>query len=365
MRWLETTSFLGNTLLQWATALGIALAVFFVLLLLRRLIVGRLGRRAGSTAGGLDDIAVDLARRTRTLLILVPSIWLGSLELQLGPAVNRVLKGAAEVAVFLQLALWASLAIDLWVARAQRRRLAGDASSLALVGILRFVAKLTLWVILLLAALDNLGVNVTSLVTGLGIGGLAVALALQNVLSDLLASLAIVFDKPFVLGDSISVNELSGAVESIGLKTTRLRGTGGEQIILANGELLKSRIHNWKRMTERRVVLAFGVPRETPADVVAGIPERLRAIVEGQTQVRFERAHFKGFGCKESGETSLDFEAVYWIEVPDYKVFMDRQQAVNLAVLEILQEEGIGLAPASPALPRPVPADRNLPPANP
>jgi small-conductance mechanosensitive channel len=365
MHWLQTTSFLGNTLLQWATAVGIALAVFLTLLLVRRLIVGRLGRRAGSTAGGLDDIAVDLARRTRTLLILIPAVWLGSLELQVGPAVNRVLKGAAEVAVFLQLALWASLSIDLWVARAQRRRLAGDASSLALIGVLRFMAKLTLWVILLLAALDNLGVNVTSLVTGLGIGGLAVALALQNVLSDLLASLAIVFDKPFVIGDSISVNELSGAVESIGLKTTRLRGTGGEQIILANGELLKSRIHNWKRMSERRVVLAFGVPRETPADVVAGLPERLRAIVEGQAQVRFERAHFKGFGCKESGETSLDFEAVYWIETPDYKVFMDRQQAVNLAVLKTLQEEGIGLAHTSPSLLRPVPADRNLPPPSP
>jgi small-conductance mechanosensitive channel len=365
MRWLQTTSFLGNTLWQWATALGIALAVFLTLLLVRHLIVGRLGRRAESRAGGVDDIAVDLARRTRALLILIPAVWLGSLELQVGPAVSRVLRGAAEVAVFLQLALWASLAIDLWVARAQRRRLAGDTSSLALVGVLRFVAKLTLWLILLLAALDNLGVNVTSLVTGLGIGGLAVALALQNVLSDLLASLAIVFDKPFVIGDSISVNELSGTVESIGLKTTRLRGTGGEQIILANGELLKSRIHNWKRMSERRVVLAFGVPRETAADAVAGIPERLRAIVEELPQVRFERAHFKGFGFKESGETSLDFEAVYWIETPDYKLFMDRQQAVNLAVLKTLQEEGIGLAPASPSLPRPAPADRNLPPVNP
>ncbi|HEV7504787.1 MAG TPA: mechanosensitive ion channel family protein [Thermoanaerobaculia bacterium] len=363
MHWLATTSLLGSPLLHWAIGAGIALAVFLTLLLSRRLIAGRLGRRAASTAGGLDDIAVDLARRTRTLLILVPAVWLGSLELQVSPAVNRVLKGAAEVAVFLQLALWASLAIDLWVARAQRRRLAGDASSLALVGVLRFVAKLTLWVILLLAALDNLGVNVTSLVTGLGIGGLAMALALQNVLSDLLASLAIVFDKPFVIGDSISVNELSGSVESIGLKTTRLRGTGGEQIILANGELLKSRIHNWKRMSERRVVLAFGVPHETPADVVAGVPERLRAIVEAQAQVRFERAHFKGFGRKESGETSLDFEAIYWIATPDYKVFMDCQQAVNLALLKTLQEEGIGLAAPSPSLLRPMPADRNLPPA--
>ncbi|HEX3552734.1 MAG TPA: mechanosensitive ion channel family protein [Thermoanaerobaculia bacterium] len=364
MRWLATTSFLGSSLLQWAAAVGIALAVFLTLLLLRWLIVRRLGRRAERTPGGLDDIAVDLARRTRTLLILVPALWLGSLDLRLGPAVNRVLGGAAKVALFLQVALWASLAIDLWVARTQRRRLERDATSVALAGVLRFVGKLVLWAILVLAALDNLGINVTALVAGLGIGGVAVALALQNVLSDLLASLSIVFDKPFVLGDSITVGDMTGTVESIGLKTTRLRGASGELLILANGELLKSRIQNWKWMSERRVVLAFRVPLETPADVVAGLPARLRSIVEAQDQVRFERAHFKGFG-----ESALDFEAVYWIVNPDYDLFMDRQQAVNLALLKILQEEGIGLAVPTRSLllsrrPRP-PVDRNLSPPRP
>jgi small-conductance mechanosensitive channel len=359
MRWLATTSFLGSSLLRWAIALGIGLAVFLTLLLLRRLIVGRLGRRAELTPGGLDDIAVELARRTRMLLILIPAVWLGSLELVVGPLANRVLKGAAEVAVFLQVALWISLAIDLWVARTQRRQLEKDATSVALAGVLRFVGKLVLWAILVLAALDNLGINVTALVAGLGIGGVAVALALQNVLSDLFASLSIVFDKPFVLGDSITVGEVAGSVESIGLKTTRLRGAGGEQIVLANGELLKSRIHNWKRMSERRVVLAFGVPRETPADVVAGVPGRIRGIVEALDHVRFERAHFKGFG-----ESSLDFEAVYWIASPDYNLFMDRQQAVNLALLKILQEDGIGLAlPTQSLLLSRSP--RNLPPARP
>jgi small-conductance mechanosensitive channel len=185
------------------------------------------------------------------------------------------------------------------------------------------------------------------------------ALALQNVLSDLFASLSIVFDKPFVLGDSISVNDLSGTVESIGLKTTRLRGAGGEQIVLANGELLKSRIHNWQRMSERRVVLAFGVPRETPAEVVAEVPGRIRGIVEAQPRVRFERAHFKGFG-----ESSLDFEAVYWISSPNYELYMDRQQAVNLALLKTLQEEGIGLAVPTQSLLLSRPP-RNLPPVRP
>jgi len=374
MRWLATTYFLGSPLRQWAIAVGTALAVFLALLLLRRLIVRRLGRRAERTPGGVDDLAVDLARRTRSLLILIPSVWLGSLGLSLGLTASRILVGAAKVALFLQIALWASLAIDLWVMRTQRRRLERDATSVALAGVLRFVGKLVLWAILVLAALDNLGINVTALVAGLGIGGVAVALALQNVLSDLFASLSIVFDKPFVLGDSITVGDMTGTVESIGMKTTRLRGPSGELLILANGELLKSRIQNWRWMSERRVVLVFGVPRETPADVVASVPERIRAIVEGLDQVRFERAHFKGFG-----ESSLDFEAIYWILKPDYELFMDRQQAVNLALLKTLQEEGIGLAlptqslllsrnprsSGSPAASSAPAAERNLPPDRP
>jgi small-conductance mechanosensitive channel len=363
MRWLETTSFLGSSLWQWATAAGIVLVVFLSLLLVRRLIVRRLGRMARRTTTGLDDVAVQVARRTRTLLVLVPALWLGSLELSLPPDADRVLRGVAALAVFLQIALWVSVAIDLWVERAQRRRLEEDASSVALAGVLRFVGKLALWAILLLAALDNLGINVTALVTGLGIGGVAVALALQNVLSDLFASLAIIFDKPFVIGDAISVGDVTGTVESVGLKTTRLRGASGEQVILANGELLKSRIRNWKRMSERRVVLAFGLPLQTPADAVERIPAMVRRLVEAQDLTRFERAHFKGFS-----PASLDFEAVYWILTPDYQAFMDRQQAVNLGLLRELAALGIAFADPAQALllaRASDPSSRNLPPERP
>jgi small-conductance mechanosensitive channel len=349
--------------LQWATAAGIVLAVFLSLLLVRGLIVRRLGKVAARTATGLDDIAVQVAKRTRPLLVLVPALWLGSLELDLHPTVDRVMRGAAALAVFLQVALWASLALDLWVARAQRRRLEEDASSVALAGVLRFVGKLALWAILLLAALDNLGINVTALVAGLGIGGVAVALALQNVLSDLLASLSIVFDKPFVIGDAISVGDVTGTVESVGLKTTRLRSASGEQVILANGELLKSRIRNWKRMSERRVVLAFGVPYQTPAGAVERIPGIVRRLVEGQDLTRFDRAHFKGFG-----PSSLDFEAVYWILTPDYNAFMDRQQAVNLGLLRELEAAGIAFADPIQSLllaRNPDSSSRNLPPEQP
>ena len=216
---------------------------------------------------------------------------------------------------------------------------------MALAGVLRFVAKLTLWVLLLLMALENFGVNITALITGLGIGGVAVALALQNILGDLLASLSIVLDKPFVLGDSITVDTLTGTVESIGLKTTRLRAVSGEQLIFANSDLLKSRIRNWKRLAERRVVLTFGVPYDTPPDVIERIPGMVRALVEAQELTRFERAHLKGFGA-----SSLDFEAVYWILTPEYGIYMDRQQAVNLGLLRAFEREGIDFASAAQAL---------------
>jgi len=337
MRWLDTTTLLDNRLLDWLAALGIAVLVLLLLPLLKRLAVRRLGRLAERTATRLDDLVVSLARRVRPLLVAVLALYLGSLYLDLPARTARVLQGAAALAVFLQVALWASVGIDFWMAR--RRRLEQDATSAALLGVLRFAAKVVLWSVILLLALDNLGVDVTTLVAGLGIGGVAVALALQNVLGDLFASLSIVFDKPFEIGDRISVDDLMGTVESIGMKTTRLRSASGEQIILGNGELLKGRIRNWKRMAERQVVLAFGVPYDTPASAVERIPGLVRELVERQDGTRFERAHFKGFGA-----SSLDFEAAYWILSSDYNTYMDRQQAINLGLLRAFEEQGIGFA---------------------
>ena len=345
MHWLETTTLMGDRLLDWLTALGIAVLALLALLLIKRLAVRRLGRMAERTGTGLDDLAIALARRTRTLLVALPALYLGSLYLALPARAARLLQGAAGLAVFLQVALWSSVGIDFWMARHQRRRLEQDATSAALLGVLRFVAKLVLWSVILLLALDNLGVDVTTLVAGLGIGGVAVALALQNVLGDLFASLSIVFDKPFVIGDAISVDGSTGTVESIGMKTTRLRSASGEQLILANGELLKSRIQNWTRMSERRVVLAFGVPYQTPPDAIERIPGMVRAIIERQDRTRFDRAHFKNFGV-----SSLDFEAVYWVLTPDYGVFMDRQQAVNLGLLRAFEKKGISFAVPTPAV---------------
>jgi small-conductance mechanosensitive channel len=338
MNWPQTP-WLGHPLAEWLRALAIALAALAAAVVLQRLLAGRLARLARRTASELAGVAADLVRRTRWFLVLFPALYLGSLSLGLPPRLREVLRAVAILAFLLQIALWALVTIDFWVARARRRRLAADAAAATLIGALAFAGKAVLWTVVLLLALANLGIDVTALVTGLGVGGIAIALAVQNILGDVLASLSIVVDKPFVVGDAITVGDFSGTVERIGLKTTHLRSNSGEQVIFPNHDLLQSRIRNWKRMAERRVVLAFGVDPGTPPAALERVPGLLYAAIAEQDSVRFERAHFKGFG-----DSALLFEAVYWVLTPDYGTHMDRQQAIDLALLRGLAEEGIALA---------------------
>jgi small-conductance mechanosensitive channel len=195
--------------------------------------------------------------------------------------------------------------------------------------------------VLVIATLDLLGFKVTTFVAGLGITGIAIALAVQNVLGDLFAALSIVLDKPFVLGDAIAVDNIEGTVEHVGLKTTRVRALGGEQVVIANADLLKSRIRNYRRLAERRVVLSFGLVHDTEPATAMRVPGMLQEIVERQKPVRFERAHLK-----DVGDWSLEYEVVYYVTTPDYLTHMNVQQAVNFAVLERFRSEKLTLATA-------------------
>jgi len=202
-----------------------------------------------------------------------------------------------------------------------------------------FVSRIVIWSLVVLLALDNAGIDVTALVAGLGVGGVAVALAVQNILGDLFASLSIVFDKPFAVGDFLIIDSYMGSVEYVGLKTTRLRSLSGEQRVFSNSDLLGSRIRNYGRMYERRVSFDIGVTYQTPRDKLRMIPEILREAIESQKQTRFDRSHFKAYG-----DSSLLFETVYYVGVPDYNIYMDIQQAVNLRVHERFEEEGVEFA---------------------
>jgi small-conductance mechanosensitive channel len=200
-------------------------------------------------------------------------------------------------------------------------------------------AQSLLWIVFFLAILSNLGINISTFLASLGIGGIAIALAAQNILGDLFASLAIAIDKPFEVGDSISVNAFSGTVEHVGLKTTRVRSDSGEQIVIANTELLKNTLRNFKRMSQRRVQFSILVNPDTPHAMVAKFPAEMRKIIDSVENVRFDRAHLKSITPK-----SLEFDVVYYVCDSSFGVYMDAQQSVLLQALALMPTLGISTA---------------------
>ena len=334
------TELYGNPLSDWATALGIALAINLAVALFKTVAVGRLKAWSDRTTGSIDDALVDVVQRTKQWLVFFVTIYIGSRYLELDDRVDLVLRAMATLAAIAQIGVWGAALIRFWVGRSQRKAMTSNAAAATSLGAINFIAQLALWSVLLLAALDNLGINVTALVAGLGVGGIAVALAAQNILGDLFASLSIVIDKPFVIGDSIAVDQFNGTVEYVGLKTTRLRGLGGEQIVFANSDLLGTRIRNFKRMNERRQVFTVGLSYGTPPDLLEQVPGMIRDAIEQHREVlRFDRAHFARLG-----ESSYEFEAVYVMLTPDYGTFMNVQQAINLTLVRRFAEAGIEFA---------------------
>ena len=331
--------FYGNSLLSWLVALGAAVVAFAALYGLRSLILRQLRRLGGRTRTDVDDVASEGVAATRNWYLAGLALWVGTLFLVLPASLEQKLSQIVALATLAQIGLWGVAGVRGYVGRYSERKLADDPASVTTVRALGFLATVLVWVAVILVALDNLGIEVTAMVAGLGIGGVAVALAVQNILGDLFASLSIVLDKPFVYGDFIVVGDLSGTVEKVGLKTTRLRSISGEQLIFSNSDLLQSRIRNYKRMFERRASFTVGVVYQTSREQVAAIPDLLRTAVEAQEDLRFDRAHFKGFG-----PSSLDFEVVYYVLRPDYNLYMDRQQAINLAIMDAFAAGGIDFA---------------------
>ena len=332
--------FYQNSARQWAIAFAVAIVAFFALLLVRYLLVGRLGQTAKRTSTELDDILVEIVARTRPYFLAAVAIVVGSRFLVLPPSTDRYFDAVFALVLLVQCGLWGGAAVDLWIhRRAGFRATHADVASITTMRALGIAAKLVLWTIIFITALDKFGVNVTTLVTGLGIGGVAIALAVQNVLGDLFAALSIVFDKPFDVGDAIAVDQMSGTVERIGLKTTRIRSISGEQIIISNSELLKSRIRNYKRQLDRRVVFTTDITYDTSADVVARIPAMIREVVTAQNPVRFDRSHFTQYL-----DSALRIETVYYVLDADYGRYLDIQQTINLELLRRFAAEDIQFA---------------------
>ncbi|MEW5873006.1 MAG: mechanosensitive ion channel family protein [Chloroflexota bacterium] len=334
--------FLGNSLVGWLVAAGVAVLSYLGLLVLRSLLTRRLGRLAAHTATAVDDFALEVLRRTRSLFLLVLAVFIGAQLLALPPRAMDFLRLATIVAALLQAALWGLALIDHLVQRRLQAEAheSGFSADKTTLGALGMLGKVILWSVVILLILENVtGIEINALIASLGVTGIAVALAVQNILGDLFASLSIALDKPFVIGDSIQVGEFSGTVEHIGLKSTRLRSFDGEQVIFANSDLLGSRIRNYQRMQRRRVVFTLGVSDKTPVEKLHRIPDMVQEIVAAQSEVTFDRAHFKQFG-----DFALDFECAYFVETPDLRVHMDARQAINLAIFQRFEQEGIQLA---------------------
>jgi small-conductance mechanosensitive channel len=281
-----------------------------------------------------------MASRTLFPLLLMVSLYVGMSFLTIPVGVVSWISSGAVAAVILQAAIWTNALVTFWLKRYQKQYRHIDPARMTTVRAVSLAARLVVALVAVILVLDNLpGVEITALVASLGIGGIAIALAVQSILSDLFASLSIILDKPFVLGDFIIVDTYMGTVEYIGLKTTRVRSLSGEQLVFANGDLLKSRIRNYKRMAERRVVFTLGVTYQTAYRHLKSIPGWIETIIEALDLTRFDRAHFQGFG-----DYALEFEIVYYVLDPDYNRYMDIQQAINLAIYKKFEAEKIDFA---------------------
>ena len=341
--------FLGNDVRSWTVAVVTFLVTLTVLPIVKSFISARRRRWAEreaqtqhvpASAHHAIGLTALLVERTSRVFLWAVAVYLASRDLTFAPRIERFLTIGIVLAFWMQIGLWSMTsvryAIDL-----RRKSSAGlDALLTSSIDVILFVAGLLIWAMVLLLALDNLGVQIKPLLAGLGIGGIAVALAVQTVLSDLLASLSIALDKPFGIGDSLTVGELQGTVEHIGVKSTQLRSLSGEQIIISNTDILKSRVRNFGRMRERRSQFQFGVSYDTDTRALAAIPGVVRQIIEATPDTRFDRCHLLAYG-----PTTLQFEVVFFCTKPDFGIYADAQQKINLEILERLRAMNVSLSP--------------------
>ena len=327
----------ANSAVAWMTAAGVFVAVAGILVVARWLLRRRLAKVAARTTTQIDDVIVALFGATNVLFIAAIALQAaaGALTLPLGAV--RAIRVVTLIAIALQVGLWGRAAIRAITSGYIRRH--PDGASRTAVRAVAFLALVVLWAFVLVAALTSLGYDVTALIAGLGVGGIAIALALQNILGDLFAALSIVVDKPFVVGETIDVDGQVGTVERIGLKTTRVRALQGEEVVYSNADLLKVRLRNYTRMRERRILMTVSVAPETSSATLSRIPGMMREVVLAQPNVRFDRAHLVRLA-----NASLDFELVFFSLDPDGSVGMDLQQAVYLGLLRRFETERVQLA---------------------
>jgi len=332
---IQNSGFWNSTGGRYIFAFLVFLFIVGVTKVFEILVVKKLRKLTKKTKTNWDDLLIKNIQSVNWLFYIFLAGWLACAFVQIHSKVEKIF----FILFLLTLGYYlAKLFLSIWRYFLSALQEKGKID-LTMKNLLFQIGKWILIVIVLLLVLQNLGVQVSTLLAGLGIGGLAVAIALQNILSDLFSYFAIHFDKPFEIGDFIVFGSERGTVEKIGLKSTRIRATTGEELVVSNRELTEKKIHNFKRMTERRITFTFGVIYETPTQKLKKIPEIIKEIFEKIEMTRLERVHLKSFG-----DFSLDFEVVYYVLSPDYLTYLDIQQKVNLALKERFEKEKIEFA---------------------
>ncbi|HEX4051662.1 MAG TPA: mechanosensitive ion channel domain-containing protein [Steroidobacteraceae bacterium] len=341
---LASRMYYGNSLGHYAEALAIFLVLLMVLPLLRLALSRRLRSLKLHESPTALELTIALVAHTTRLFIVAVSAYASLKSLRLPARADHIIDVLIEIATWIQVALWGMQAAVFAIDRHRRRT--GATAQLPTYAILRFVSLVLVWALSLLMLLANLGVNITALVTSLGIGGVAFALAIQNVLGDILASLAIAWDKPFELGDELHLGELIGTVEQIGIKSTRLRSIDGDQIIIGNSQLLTQQIRNFGRAREQRIALVLTLAFDIPHDALRAFPALVEQAVRTLPVARFDRCWLRGLGA-----AGFEFELSVFDMAPTRTLAGALREQLLFAVVDKLAAGGLGFASAgSPVL---------------
>ncbi len=332
------TVYFGNTLIDWLTAIAIIIGGFILIRLIKSFALVLLKKWSQNTSNSFDDFLVSLVEKSLIPILYVIAIYTGIHWLKLSPKTTSIFSTMLLMVFTFFILKSITAALQYSILSFLKTKEDGDTKLKQVRGIL-IIAKTLIWIMGIIFLLDNMGYNITTIVAGLGIGGIAIALAAQTILGDLFSYFVILFDRPFEIGDFIIVDDKMGVVENIGIKTTRLRNLAGEQLICSNKDLTDSRIHNYKRMEKRRVVFNLGVTYQTAPELLESIPGMVQKIISNKEDVLFDRAHFSGFG-----DFSLNFEIVYYILSGDYVLFMEQQQAINFEIYRNFERKKISFA---------------------
>jgi small-conductance mechanosensitive channel len=330
--------YFNNTVKDYLIALAIIVGGIVILQIFKRTIVGKLKNLAARTKASLDNFAIEALEKFALPAITFVVIYVGINYLTLSETADKVIRVAIAVVVtFFILRLISRIALQ-GLQTYVRRQENGEEKVKQLGGIMLILNGI-IWILGIIFLFDNLGYNVATVIAGLGIGGIAIALAAQNILGDLFNYFVIFFDRPFEIGDFIILDDKLGTVEYIGIKTTRIKSLSGEQLILSNSDLTQSRVHNYKRMQRRRILFQFTVTYPTSVEKIREIPEIVKDAINTTAGVTLDRSHFAGYI-----DSSLRFETVYFVESPDYNIYMDKHQIIFLKIYEEFESRDISFA---------------------